>query len=303
MHIDLRMKVCYNQIMPEGQPGFFRRAIDRITGKAAQQARIAEEQRQEVAAREAEDRARYSEDQQVINIAIQRPASVLGPEFNPTQEIARIAGNIQAIEARAQVHAGVTINGKTLWYRDTRGDETAIMGEADKISRHEGWQRYTAIAERIRIAVDPLIGHYKSDCGFGPDFLTAVNLPDNNHAVLSYIFWNYFQDQNTRIGGNGIIQFLLPKEDAFAALEVVRKNPDSLNEFMQKGASGFLETAHVKPSQTISIINLDRFDPNTLNPWQKTEPGRHVSYYIWQSIKDCTNGVRETYKYTNPRQK
>lgn len=313
-----------------GEGGGLRGLWKKVSGQTAREAvaktAALEEQnrqQQEIEARNKRLVAGANNLAATIRSATHVDRGLLPEDLDVNETVQTLAGQVTARSIYGKFPAEVKIKDQVFHPKPTNdfqdyGDEQA------------GAQRFRDqfpnASQPLQAMITLLYGGY----GLSPDFvddlakkhlLTVINVPDTGDALITYLFAQRWRDARRRAAPFAVMSFRLGKESAYQLLDLVRKEPDVAEMFLQTVAEGFeakpdtLETAGIPRvrSDEVVIVNLDKVNPryfndyvnpdtNKLNPSGKIGGGFFdmVGGKLSQALVQNQNGEVERFTYSIP---
>lgn len=310
-----------------GLRGFIRR----LTGQAARDVQLAEQQAQQQRMREEAAAARLVQLQtNAENLRRRLEAATSIERINlPNRDIdyqteaAQIEDSVQARAISGKFHP-VQIKGRIIVPYESNdfnvyGDVAAIPDPLGTAASHP-YVRPPGIVENVLLINPYNLGDLEKFFKQirKKHFVGVVNAPDSQNALVSYFFLHDHIDRTGRPSGMAMVNFLLQKQSAYRLLALIRKNPEVAEMFLQRAAQGFERSATGQPgigriqSDEIIMVNYGNFNLDYFNhfidPWSRRlidglADGnliQGVGPKIIADMQTNKNGQIERYKYATP---
>lgn len=135
-------------------------------------------------------------------------------------------------------------------------------------------------------------------------FVMVINLPNTEDSLLTYMFTQVWHDEAQRPAALVVMNFKMRREAASRLLELIRKNGDVAEMFLQTGASGFERRSGSRDgiqrvrSNEVILVNFDKFDPDYFNPYLTY--ARKARHQVASAMLENKNGEIERYRYSTP---
>lgn len=155
----------------------------------------------------------------------------------------------------------------------------------DRVFHHQNSDDFNCYGdtqvERDSPSLLSIIKHLLHTRGLSPAFeelakkhlLMVVNVPNTEDAIVSYQFVQKWRDSVGRPARAVAMNFRLRRESAYKLLDLVRREPDAAEMFLQTAAEGFeakpdtLEKVGIPRvrSDEVVLLNLDKVNPDYFN--------------------------------------
>lgn len=267
---------------------------DKISGNAAKQARLTEEQR--IRREESLDLAQLVKNQiqQAIEIdtLIAQKLELEGyplPNLDMKHEVSRIAESIKAWEVYGKFPYGGTVRGYTI--KHPSGGEFSSYGDVDRIGYPNNKSAAIYLLGTINALIHPSGFNTKflTQQRIGRNFLLYVNADSEDMIVTYNLPSSFYDSSSVRPAHRASVFFLLPKEEVYKFLSLIRRDPEVTETFLQEAAPGIDGDPvpkkpgldRIKAEETI-LVNLSRFNRDNLNPCIDTQ-----TYQLFVNLREA----------------
>lgn len=278
----------------EGNPhsGGIRGFWDKVSGNTAKKAALAEQQRKRlVESQECAQQVRKQLQQATeIDTSITQRLEQQGyppAGIDVEQETARIADSVKAAEIYGKFASGVILRGKPIIKGENEYDS---YGDIDKIGYlKNGLLPHIFLLRQIGVhiiypSIPPLENKLIEEILQRVPLFSYVNYPDSDDMLIEYNFPQAYRDAWGRSSYRVHVLFILPKEEAYRLISLMRKNPNSAEQFFQKAApevdgnpaKNIPGLQRVK-SNEVMLLNLRRFNLDSFNPCVDVKTGHPFS--------------------------